>query len=104
MIVGLVIALALAASSPPAPDASEHAETIAALAAPKRTRPVVAVLGLNDGTETTDYLVPYGVLRQAGLYDVVALATASGALTLMPALTRRSACRSTPAWTRSRSR
>jgi putative intracellular protease/amidase len=89
MIFAFVISLALAASGTPAPDTSEHAETIAALRAPKRARPLVAVLGLNEGTETTDYLVPYGVLRQAGIFDVVALATGPGALTLMPALTVR---------------
>jgi transcriptional regulator GlxA family with amidase domain len=89
MVFGLVMAVALAASGATAPDASEHAQTIAALAAPKRTRPLVAVLGLNDGTETTDYLVPYAVLREAGIFDVVALATSPGPLALMPALTVR---------------
>jgi putative intracellular protease/amidase len=83
--------LRLPASLPPvdvavvAPD--EHAQAIAAMKPPKRARPVIAVLGDNDGSETTDYLVPYGVLRQSGVADLVALATQPGPLTLMPALT-----------------
>ena len=43
---------------------------IAALRPPKRARPVVAVLGSPHGAETTDLVVPYGVLRQSGLADV----------------------------------
>jgi putative intracellular protease/amidase len=49
----------------------------------------VAVLGQNDGTETTDFLVPYGVLRESGVADVVAVATRPGPLALHPALTIR---------------
>jgi putative intracellular protease/amidase len=68
-------------------DADEQAATIAGLRPPKRQRPVVAVLGLNDGTETTDYLVPYAVLKQSSVADVWALATEPGVLRLHPALT-----------------
>lgn len=71
---------------PAAIDAQEHAATIAALRPPKRQRPVVAVLGDNQGTETTDYLMPYGVLKQSGLAEVWALAIAPGLLPLHPAL------------------
>jgi putative intracellular protease/amidase len=74
---------------PGAPSEAEHAETIGALKPPKRTRPVVAVLGENRGAETTDYLVPYAVLWQSGLADVWALATEPGPLKLVPALTIR---------------
>jgi len=65
-------------------------ETDAALAAlrpPKRQRPLVAIIGINDATETTDYLMPYGILRRADIADVVALATEPGPVTLYPALT-----------------
>lgn len=68
-------------------DVDEHARTIAALKPPKRARPVIAIVGDNVGTETTDYLVPYGVLRQADVADVLALAMERGPLRLMPALT-----------------
>jgi len=66
---------------------SEMADTLAALKPPKRARPVVAVLGVNEGSETTDYLIPYGVLKRSGVADVVALGMHEGPVILMPALT-----------------
>lgn len=75
-----------ASATPVAIDADETAATIAALKPPKRTRPVVAIIGANDGTETTDYLIPYGVLKRADVADVYALGTQSGAIEMMPAL------------------
>jgi transcriptional regulator GlxA family with amidase domain len=75
-----------AAAQPPIAEA-EAAATLAALKAPKRERPLVAVIGVNEGTETTDYLMPYGILRRADVADVVALATGPGPVTLYPALT-----------------
>jgi transcriptional regulator GlxA family with amidase domain len=48
---------------------------------------LIAIIGINDGTETTDYLMPYGILRRAGIADVVALATGPGPVRLYPALT-----------------
>jgi putative intracellular protease/amidase len=64
----------------------ERDATIAALQ-PKRQRPLVAIIGINDSTETTDYLMPYGILRRADVADVVALATKPGPMTLFPVLT-----------------
>jgi putative intracellular protease/amidase len=49
-------------------------------------RPVIAVLANNDGTETTDFLVPYGVLRASDAADVYAVALRPGDVELMPAL------------------
>ena len=60
--------------------------TIAALKPPKRQRPLIAIVGINDATETTDYLMPYGILRRADVADVVALATRPGPMTLFPVL------------------
>ncbi len=60
---------------------------LSGLKPPKRERPVIAVIGLNDATETTDYLMPYGILRRSNVADVVLLATAAGRVTLYPALT-----------------
>jgi putative intracellular protease/amidase len=69
------------------PIAKEEADTtIAGLKPPKRQRPLIAIIAVNDGTETTDYLMPYGILRRADIADVVALATHSGPVTLYPAL------------------
>jgi hypothetical protein len=39
-------------------DAEEHARAIAALAPPKRSRPVVAIIAGSRGGETTNFLVP----------------------------------------------
>ena len=93
VLVGGFLALAWPVAERAAPalapiDAGEHARAIAALA-PRRTPPVVAVLAQNDGTETTDFLVPYGVLRESGAADVVAVATRPGPVALHPALTIR---------------
>jgi putative intracellular protease/amidase len=60
--------------------------TISALKPPKRKRPLIAIIGINDATETTDYLMPYGILRRADVADVVALATQPGLVTLFPVL------------------
>jgi transcriptional regulator GlxA family with amidase domain len=72
---------------PPAPTAQdEHDATVAALKPPKRQRPLIAIIGINDATETTDYILPYGVLRRADVADVMTLATKPGPVTLFPVL------------------
>jgi putative intracellular protease/amidase len=81
-------------SLPPAPSVAappeiaqdERDATIAALKPPKRRRPLIAIVGINDATETTDYLMPYGILSRADVADVVTLATAPGPVTLFPTL------------------
>jgi putative intracellular protease/amidase len=79
---------------PPAPSfaaappiAKEEADaTLAALKPPKRQRPLIAIIGINDATETTDYLMPYGILRRADVADVLTLATKPGPVSLFPVL------------------
>ena len=51
-----------------------------------RTRPVIAVIGNNSGTELVDFVIPYGVLMASGAADVITVATHDGALTMRPAL------------------
>jgi transcriptional regulator GlxA family with amidase domain len=51
-----------------------------------RTRPVVAVIGENEFTELTDYVVPYSVLAESGVAEVVAIATRAGPIQMFPAL------------------
>ena len=51
-----------------------------------RSKPVVAVVGLNAGTEVTDFVVPYGILAHAGVAEVFALATGPGPIAMKPAL------------------
>jgi putative intracellular protease/amidase len=61
--------------------------TLAALKPPKRQRPLIAVIGINDATETTDYVMPTGILRRADVADVLLVATGPGRVQLYPALT-----------------
>src|SRR5690242_17369156 len=78
--VGWIVTLPPAPSHAAAPPiAKQEAEvTIAALKPPKRKRPLIAIIGINDATETTDYLMPYGILRRADVADVVMLSTKPG--------------------------
>ncbi len=76
-------------SPQPGPDSHEYDTAVASLAPPKRQRPLVTIIGLNDATETTDYLLPYGILKRAGIADVMALSIKDGPVRLYPALTVR---------------
>lgn len=73
----------VARTQPPDPG-----EVTLKLAEPKngRSRPVVVVLAENASTETTDFVVPYGVLKEAEVADVVTVSTDPGTVTLVPAL------------------
>ena len=91
IVTGASVAFAMLPPSPspyapPQITAAEAARTIAALKPPKRARPVIAVIGINDATETTDYLMPTSILRRAEVGEVWALATRSGPVQLFPAL------------------
>jgi putative intracellular protease/amidase len=85
---GWIVSLPPAPGAPAAPTiATEEADaTMAALKPPKRQRPLVAIIGANRGTEVTDYLMPYGILRRADVTDVVLLGTEPGPVALYPAL------------------
>jgi putative intracellular protease/amidase len=47
--------------------------------------PVIAVVALNEGTEITDFLLPYSVLTRAGVADVRFVAPRTGRVSLYPA-------------------
>ena len=51
-----------------------------------RARPVIAVIGENGGTELTDFVIPYGILAQSGVADMVSVGIRPGVLTMRPAL------------------
>jgi len=93
LVVAVAMGLRVASRPPhssvaaPAIDQDETAATLAALKPPKRQRPVIAVLGINDATETTDYIMPTGILRRADVAEVLMVATAAGRVKLYPALT-----------------
>lgn len=74
-----------AAEAPPVPREEVDA-MLAGLRHDGEGRPVVAIVGLNDATETTDYLMPAGILRRADIADVVMLAAGPGPVQLYPAL------------------
>jgi putative intracellular protease/amidase len=71
--------------APPVPP-EETAALLAGLHPPKRTRPIIAIVGINDRTEVTDYLTACGILRRADVADVMLLATQPGPVKLFPAL------------------
>lgn len=49
-------------------------------------RPVIAILAINDATETTDLLLPHAVLERADVADVIVVAPQAGTVRLYPAL------------------
>lgn len=54
---------------------------------PRRAgRPLVAIVALNEGTETTDFLLTHAVLQRAEVADVKAVAPRRGRVELFPAL------------------
>ena len=65
-------------------DNAEQAQTIEALRQRKRERPVIAILALNEATEVTDFLVPYGVLQRANVADVTVVAERASPVPLHP--------------------
>jgi transcriptional regulator GlxA family with amidase domain len=75
-----------AAGAAPAIDSREAEAIVAGLKPPKRQRPVIAIVGINDATEATDYLMPAGILRRADVADVMTVATNPGSVKLYPAL------------------
>lgn len=50
-----------------------------------QAQPLVAIAGENGGTELTDFAIPFGVLKRAGI-DTVAVAAHDGPLRFRPAL------------------
>src|SRR5690606_4411681 len=70
---------------PPVPE--DEARAIIEALHPRETdRPLIAIVGINDATEVTDYLMPFGVLRRADVADVLLVATHPGVVRLYPAL------------------
>lgn len=91
--VALVLALLWLANLPepveataPAVPAAEQAQLLQMLRPANGQRPLVAMVAINDATETTDYLMPAGILRRADVANVMLLATKPGPVQLYPAL------------------
>jgi putative intracellular protease/amidase len=88
MFVAALIVLA-PGSRPAAPTPSpiknsEHAQTIKEMGSPRRERPIVAVVALNEATEVTDLLIPYNVLKRADVADVSIVAERTTPVPLYP--------------------
>lgn len=52
----------------------------------KHSRPLIIIVADNAGTETTDLMIPYGILKSSGLFDVKIAAPSNSKISLMPAL------------------
>lgn len=85
---GWVVSLpAATVTARPAPVPQAETDAMLASLRPERPgRPLVAVIGLNDATETNDYVTTTGILRRADVADVVMLSTGPGLVQLYPAL------------------
>lgn len=71
--------------APSVPEAEANA-IVDSLRPREAERPLIAIIGINDATEVTDYLMPFGVLRRADVADVLLVATRPGTVQLYPAL------------------
>jgi len=91
-LIGAALLAGCTAAVPPAPapgDAvleTDQQAFVEAMKPRRGGRPVVVVLALNDGTETTDLLLPHAVLQRAGVADVQVVAPRRGPVRLYPAL------------------
>lgn len=84
VLVALSQAPTAAAAATAAPVAVEATSDQLRLPPPKagRARPLVVVVAENAGAETTDFIIPYGVLKESGVADVRSLSTAAGPVQL----------------------
>lgn len=83
------LAVAIAVLHPAAPWAEPARPTVARaeglqIPAPKpgRTRPLVVVVAGSKGAETTDFAIPYGVLKESGVAEVRSLSVSPGTVQL----------------------
>jgi transcriptional regulator GlxA family with amidase domain len=47
-----------------------------------RARPIIAVVADSEGAQTTDFIVPYGVLKDSGVADVRSVSTRGGTIVM----------------------
>jgi putative intracellular protease/amidase len=64
----------------------QAAAFVEALKPRRPDRPLIAVVARNEGTETTDLLLPHAVLQRAGVADVQVVAPRRGRIALYPVL------------------
>jgi putative intracellular protease/amidase len=87
-LAALPFASSIAADAPSAPANSAAGDSHIDRWQPRlgRTRPIVVVIAENSGTELVDFMIPFGVLTDSGVADVIALSTRPGAVQLRPSL------------------
>ncbi len=49
-----------------------------------RTKPLVAIVGLNEGTIISDFCIPFGVMARSGVADVMAVSIKPGPVKMQP--------------------
>ena len=88
LFAAVTLSSALVWGGAPAAPAAGPASTLS-LPAPKpgHAKPLVVVLADNAGAETTDFVIPYGVLKESGAAEVLAVATRPGPVKLMMSMT-----------------
>jgi len=59
-------------------------QTIEEMGKPRHERPVIAIVALNEATEVTDLMIPFGVLKRADVADVVIVAERTAPVSLYP--------------------
>jgi putative intracellular protease/amidase len=74
------------AEAAPAPPNAD--ESRLSLQPPKagRARPLIVIVAENKGAETTDFTIPYGVLKESGVAEVRSLSTGAGPVQLRMSL------------------
>lgn len=91
LVVASAAAAAAAAGAPPIESReARSAQAVGGLVIPPpkagRSKPLVAVIGQNAGAETTDFIIPYGVLKDADVAEVRAVSSGPGPVRLMKTL------------------
>ena len=93
-VFGILLFVLLAgACAHVSPEAAAESSSALAATEPAALRPLVrerrlvVMLVDNVGSETTDVLVPHGILKRSNAVDVLIVATEDGPVELMPALT-----------------
>lgn len=83
LTLGLRIVDPPVASAIAPPVAAQSADTLV-VPAPRagRSRPLVAIVADSDGAQTTDFIVPYGVLKESGIAEVRSVSTRAGPIRL----------------------
>jgi transcriptional regulator GlxA family with amidase domain len=78
-LAAIPVGTANAGTAPAATVSSLPSERLV-IPAPKngRARPLVLVVADSDGAQTTDFIVPYGVLKDSGVADVRSVSTRAG--------------------------